>query len=57
MLGRDGESVTTLALQELDPEKIDMMTLVVVGSSATRTTKAGGRVYTPRGYEAERQVG
>jgi cobalt-precorrin 5A hydrolase/precorrin-3B C17-methyltransferase len=57
MLGRDGESVTTLALQELDPEKIDMMTLVVVGSSATRTTKAGGRVYTPRGYEAKRQVG
>ncbi len=54
MLGRDGEAVTTLRLDELDPERVDMMTLVVVGSSATRTTKAGGRVYTPRGYQAKR---
>jgi cobalt-precorrin 5A hydrolase/precorrin-3B C17-methyltransferase len=54
MLGRDGESVTTLRLDELDPESVDMMTLVVVGSSATKTTKSGGRVYTPRGYEAKR---
>ena len=54
MLGREGESITTLPLEDLDPEAIDMMTLVVVGSSATRTTKAGGRIYTPRGYEAKR---
>ena len=54
MLGRDGESITTLPLEDLDPETIDMMTLVVVGSSATRTTKSGNRVYTPRGYAAKR---
>ena len=53
MLGREGETVTILRLDELDPESIDMMTLVVVGSSATRTTKSGGWVYTPRGYEAK----
>ncbi|TDI55294.1 MAG: precorrin-3B C(17)-methyltransferase [Alphaproteobacteria bacterium] len=54
MLGRKGESVTTLRLDEFDPENIDMMTLVVVGSSATRLAKTGGRVYTPRGYAAKR---
>ena len=54
MLGRNGEAVTTLRLDELDPERVDMMTLVVVGSSATRTTKAGNRVYTPRGYQSKR---
>lgn len=53
LLGREGETVTTLRLEDLDPESVDMMTLVVVGSSATRTTKTGGRVYTPRGYEAK----
>ncbi len=57
MLGREGESMTTLRLQDLDPERVDMMTLVVVGSSATRTTKVGNRVYTPRGYEAKRTGG
>jgi cobalt-precorrin 5A hydrolase/precorrin-3B C17-methyltransferase len=57
MLGREGETVTTSRLQDLDPQSVDMMTLVVVGSSATRTTKAGGRVYTPRGYETKRQGG
>ena len=57
LLGRDGESVTRLRLDELDPEMIDMMTLIVVGSSATRTTKTGGRVYTPRGYEVKRPGG
>ncbi len=53
-LGRDGESVTRLSLQDLDPESVDMMTLVIVGSSATRTTRAGDRVYTPRGYRVTR---
>ncbi|HSG95316.1 MAG TPA: precorrin-3B C(17)-methyltransferase [Afifellaceae bacterium] len=56
MLGRDGESVTTLCLEDLDPRGVDMMTLVIVGSSATRTV-ADGRVYTPRGYDAKRQDG
>ncbi len=57
MIGRKGESITRLRLDELDPGGVDMMTLVIVGSSATRTTKSGGRVYTPRGYDAKRSDG
>jgi cobalt-precorrin 5A hydrolase/precorrin-3B C17-methyltransferase len=47
-LGRADESVTTTTLAALDPETVDMLTLVLVGSSATRAGK--GFVYTPRGY-------
>jgi cobalt-precorrin 5A hydrolase/precorrin-3B C17-methyltransferase len=51
-LGRDGEAITVIALSELDPEQVDMLTLVLVGSSRTRTIGSGAnaRVYTPRGY-------
>ncbi|MEU2284399.1 precorrin-3B C(17)-methyltransferase [Streptomyces sp. NPDC013178] len=38
--------VTTLA--ELDPASVDMMTVVTVGNTATRTV--AGRMVTPRGY-------
>jgi cobalt-precorrin 5A hydrolase / cobalt-factor III methyltransferase / precorrin-3B C17-methyltransferase len=53
-LGRAGESVTVLDLEALTPERVDMLTLVLVGSSETRRITAGqGRwVYTPRGYGA-----
>ena len=43
--------VTTLAALEVDD--VDMLTLVIVGSSATRCVERpdGGQwVYTPRGY-------
>jgi cobalt-precorrin 5A hydrolase/precorrin-3B C17-methyltransferase len=52
-LGRPGESVAVTTLADLAPEACDMLTLVLVGSSATRALAAGqGRVwvYTPRGY-------
>ena len=51
-LGRDGESVAVIDLDELAPERVDMLTLVLVGSSATRrvTSGQGLWVYTPRGY-------
>jgi len=53
-LGREDESVTFVPLIELDPEQIDMLTLVMVGSSETRltVTNSGAKswVYTPRGY-------
>ena len=51
-LGRDGETITVIALSELDPERVDMLTLVLVGSSRTRRLGSGAtaRVYTPRGY-------
>jgi cobalt-precorrin 5A hydrolase/precorrin-3B C17-methyltransferase len=52
-LGREGERVRVVPLGQLDVDEVDMLTVVVVGSSETRTVKAGdGRtwVYTPRGY-------
>ena len=56
-LGRDTENVTSVTLKELDPEKIDMLTLVMVGSSESRTTStnsgAKNWVYTPRGYSGK----
>ncbi len=52
-LGRDGETVATVPLSDLEVDKVDMLTLVLVGSSTTRQVAAGGRAwtYTPRGYE------
>ena len=57
-LGRDGESVSVIALGAIDAAlvesgAIDMMTVLLVGSSRTRTFALGGstRAYTPRGYE------
>jgi cobalt-precorrin 5A hydrolase/precorrin-3B C17-methyltransferase len=55
-LGREGEAVTVLRLDELTPEKVDMLTLVLVGSSETRRIERGDGgcwVYTPRGYGAK----
>ncbi|WP_419993887.1 precorrin-3B C(17)-methyltransferase [Streptomyces boninensis] len=45
---RPGESYRVTTLGELDPDTVDMMSVVVVGNSATRI--AGGRMVTPRGY-------
>ncbi|MFD0917745.1 precorrin-3B C(17)-methyltransferase [Pseudahrensia aquimaris] len=55
-LGRDGEAVRVVPLAELQVDDVDMLTVVIVGSSETRTVKTGdGRewVYTPRGYSAK----
>lgn len=53
-LGRETENVTFVPLIDLDPEKIDMLTLVMVGSSESQITEtnSGNKrwVYTPRGY-------
>ena len=54
-VGRDDQSVTVTSLQDLDQSSVDMMTLLIVGSTETRVT--GGRVYTPRGYRAKRGSG
>ena len=56
-LGRPGESVTVIALDELTPERVDMLTLVLIGSRETRRVArgdGGAWVYTPRGYAAKR---
>jgi cobalt-precorrin 5A hydrolase/precorrin-3B C17-methyltransferase len=51
-LGRDGEHLDFVTLGELSPERVDMLTMVIVGSSATRRLDRGAAawVYTPRGY-------
>ena len=57
-LGRPGEQVSVLKLEELTTETIDMLTLVLVGSSKTRVyydKNNHPRVYTPRGYERKRR--
>ncbi len=56
-VGREGESIRIVTLSELDSETVDMLTLVLVGSSATRQVRFGSRtwIYTPRGYESKRQ--
>lgn len=53
-LGRAGERVDVIPLDEIDPERIDMLTVLIVGSTATRVFARDGarRTYTPRGYEA-----
>ncbi len=54
-LGRDDESVQVTTLSALEVDMVDMLTLVLVGSSATRHIRRGMRewVYTPRGYDAK----
>ena len=45
---RDGQDIRITPLEAADPAWADMLTLVLIGSSATRL--AAGRVLTPRGY-------
>jgi cobalt-precorrin 5A hydrolase / precorrin-3B C17-methyltransferase len=47
-VGRPGQRVVRTTLAELDPEQVDMLSLVVIGSSTTRWQ--GDRMVTPRGY-------
>ncbi len=55
-LGREGETLRVVPLAELDINDVDMLTVVIVGSSESRTVATGdGKtwVYTPRGYAAK----
>ncbi|MCD2173312.1 precorrin-3B C(17)-methyltransferase [Rhizobium sp. C4] len=59
-LGRPGETVRTVPLGALNIEEVDMLTVVVVGSSESRTVTTGdGKtwVYTPRGYSGKSDSG
>ncbi len=50
-LGRDGEERRIICLSELAGAEIDMLTIVLVGSSRTRRIDGDPlRLYTPRGY-------
>lgn len=59
-LGRDDESVDIITLQDLDPERVDMLTLVMVGSSESKITTTNSNskkwAYTPRGYAGKMAV-
>lgn len=53
-LGRPAENVRTFTLETVNSEDVDMLTLVMVGSSASKAMTTGdGKtwVYTPRGYD------
>ena len=55
-LGREGERVRVVPLEALEVDEVDMLTVVIVGSSHTRALRTGdGRewAYTPRGYDAK----
>ena len=49
---RPGQEVTVTSLDALDPEAVDMQSILLVGNSATRLVDAarGPRMLTPRGY-------
>ena len=52
-LGRPEETIRISTLKMIDPSKIDMFTVILVGSNQTRRLDTGcgpERVYTPRGY-------
>lgn len=50
-IGRPGQCRRVLTLAQLREETLDMFTTVFIGSSATQAV--GGRMVTPRGYEAK----
>ena len=54
-LGRKGELVRIVELNALTPDEVDMLTVVLVGSSRSRVIERGAHrfVYTPRGYAAK----
>lgn len=54
-LGRDGENINVIRLDELGPDKADMLTLVLIGNSQSIELNRGinSWVYTPRGYAAK----
>ncbi len=54
-LGRGGEATDVTTISELDQNRVDMMTLLIIGSSQTRLSpRLHGEpfVFTPRGYLA-----
>jgi cobalt-precorrin 5A hydrolase/precorrin-3B C17-methyltransferase len=58
-LGRTEENVRIVPLEDFDTGGVDMLTLVMIGSSQSRSLKRGdGRIYayTPRGYAKKRSA-
>jgi cobalt-precorrin 5A hydrolase/precorrin-3B C17-methyltransferase len=58
-LGRDGEALRITTLAALDPSAVDMLSIVLIGSSTTRRVKrsdGGEWLYTPRGYDSKSEA-
>ncbi len=56
-LGRPDETVRIVPLKEFRPEDVDMLTVVLIGASQSKSlTRGDGRTYayTPRGYASKR---
>ena len=53
--GRDEQEVTTTTLADLDPEDVDMFTVIIIGNSQSYV--ADGKFITPRGYYREQAGG
>lgn len=51
--GREDEEVTITTLADIDIEKMDMFTILIIGNSQTHTF--GNHIITPRGYYRENQ--
>lgn len=49
--GREEEQVTTCTLATLNPEEVDMFTILIIGNSQSRFSPSG-QFITPRGYYA-----
>ena len=47
-LGRTEENLRLTTLEDLKPEQVDMLTVVLIGNSSTKAVD--GRMITPRGY-------
>jgi cobalt-precorrin 5A hydrolase/precorrin-3B C17-methyltransferase len=57
-LGRPSEAVKIVSFEDFNPEDVDMLTLVMVGSTQSRSVKRGDGMtyaYTPRGYARKRE--
>ncbi len=58
-LGRDGEALRITTLAALDPGEVDMLSIVLIGSSTTRRVErpdGGEWLYTPRGYDSKTEA-
>jgi cobalt-precorrin 5A hydrolase/precorrin-3B C17-methyltransferase len=58
-LGRSKEQVHVLRFEDFRPEQVDMLTVVLVGSSRSRAITRGNGMtyaYTPRGYAKKMDV-
>src|SRR5574344_799220 len=52
--GRPEKKITVTTLQEMNPNEVDMFTVILIGNSQSYI--AGGKIITPRGYFKEEKI-